>query len=252
MTDYDPTIPLQILFRDEHYVAVYKPHNLLVHKTQISNDKVFLLQLLRNQIGQYVYPIHRLDRPTAGVILFGLTSEAVEKIKPQFQNHTLKKTYWAIVRGFCATEGVIDSDLQEDEHKPLQSAITHFKTRHHLEIEFPVGRYTTARYSWVEVNPLTGRMHQIRKHFARIAHPIVGDTTHGDRFHNRFWQTTLGYQRLWLLAHSLEFTHPYTQKRIHISVDLDEDWQKITHHFLTDRLRFLNTEMMRTSMAKEP
>lgn len=246
-------LPLHIAYQDAHYVAVHKPANLLVHKTQISSDKVALLQLLRNQVGQHVYPIHRLDRPTSGIILFGLHSEAVEKIKPQFTNHSIIKTYWAIVRGFTEPQGHIDYALQEEPDKPMQSAITNYQTLHSVEVAAAVGRYATARYSWIEVKPLTGRMHQIRKHMSHLRHPIVGDIVYGDRAHNRFWQNDLGLKRLLLLAKSITWQHPYNEETITSECLLDADWQIVTDYFLRRAdLRLLKNAIATKTIATIP
>ena len=247
------TLPLHIAYQDEHYVAVHKPANLLVHKTQISSDKVALLQLLRDQLGQHVYPIHRLDRPTSGIILFGLHSEAVEKIKPQFTNHSITKTYWAIVRGFTEPQGYVDYALQEEPDKPFQQALTDYTTLQTLEVDAAVGRYATARYSWLEVKPQTGRMHQIRKHMAHLRHPIEGDMIYGDRDHNRFWQNEIGLKRLWLLAKSLKWQNPYTDTWITSECAADVDWQNVTDYFLRSAdLRFLKNVTPNNKTATTP
>lgn len=220
-----PIIP--ILFQDEHYVVVHKPHNLLVHRTKFSDDKIFLLQTLRDQIGKHLYPVHRLDRPTAGVLLMALHSEAARKIKIQFDERTLEKNYWLVARGYTEEQGLIDKPLQETKDKPLQEAKTEFKTLKTVELPFAVGRYQTARYSLVEAKPLTGRMHQIRKHFASHSHPIIGDRLHGDGKHNLFLREHLQVHRLLLLARSLQWQHPYTNEIILSESLIDEDWLKV-------------------------
>ncbi|MCW8841401.1 MAG: pseudouridine synthase, partial [Gammaproteobacteria bacterium] len=172
-----PLPPLTILYRDENYIAVDKPDGLQVHRSWISEEsEQFLLQRLRDQIGQRVYTIHRLDRPTSGVILFGLSSEAARAMCGLFENHRVKKTYLAVARGYCDPQGHIDYPLREEPDKPLQQAITDYRTLATAELPIPVGRYSTARYSLVEIKPLTGRSRQIRKHFHHIFHPLIGDT----------------------------------------------------------------------------
>ena len=165
---------LKILYQDNDFIAINKPNGILVHRTKIAQDtKGFVLQLLRNQIKQRVYPIHRLDKPTSGVLLFGLHSEAAKQMVAAFANRTIEKQYWAIVRGYTDKEAIIDYALQIDKYKPRKQAITKYKTIQKIEIPQPVGRYNTARYSWIEAMPKTGRMHQLRKHFKHIFHPIV-------------------------------------------------------------------------------
>lgn len=223
----------EILFQDEHYVAIHKPAGILVHRTRFSADREFVLQKLRDQLGKHLYPVHRLDRATAGVLLFALSSEAASKIQDLFhkQETALQKTYWAIVRGYTEQEAMIDYALQEDADKPFKEAQTRYKTLGTTELPFAVGPYPTARYSWVEASPLTGRMHQIRKHFSHIRHPIVGDRQYGDNKHNRFFKETLGLTQLWLLARKLTWTHPYTEKSIVLRSLVDESWERFLGKF---------------------
>ena len=127
---------LDILYQDKDYIAINKPNGLLVHRTKISEEtKTFALQLLRNQIKQRVYPIHRLDRPTSGVLLFGLHSEAAKRLVADFTNRTVQKTYWAIVRGYTKDEEKIDYALQVDKYKSRKEAITYYKTIKKIEIQ---------------------------------------------------------------------------------------------------------------------
>lgn len=214
--------PLTILYRDDHYVAIDKPTGMLVHRTHLSDEGPYAVQTLRDQLGQHVYPVHRIDRPTSGVLLFALNSDAARRVAAQFEHHTLEKRYLAVVRGFTAEEETIDYPLQEEPHLPQQQALTRYRRLATVTLDIPVGRYPQARYSLLEVTPQTGRMHQIRKHMHHIFHPIVGDTTHGEGRHNRLFRDHFDSRRLLLFATSLTFQHPYSGERLTIEAPLCE------------------------------
>lgn len=209
-----PLAKLRILYRDDHYVAIDKPAGLLVHRTALANADRFALQGVRDLLGRRVYPIHRLDRPTSGVLVFGLSPEAARGLGLAFQERRVDKRYLAVVRGYAATADTIDYPLQEDENGERRPAVTHYRRLATVELDMPVGRYASARYSLVEANPVSGRRHQLRKHFKHIFHPIVGDTTHGDGRHNRALRERLGVERLLLMAERLTFTHPYSGDQV--------------------------------------
>lgn len=212
---------LNILYRDERYIAIDKPAGMLVHRTRIAEEGEYALQRLRDQIGQHVFPVHRLDRPTSGVLLFALDADGARHIAPQFENHTIDKHYLAVVRGYTEESGLIDYPLQEEPHKPYQEAVTSYRRLATVELDIAVGRYPKARYSLIEVMPKTGRLHQIRKHMHHIFHPIVGDTTHGEGRHNRLFRDHFASQRLLLFSTRLSFIHPYSGERITINAPLD-------------------------------
>jgi tRNA pseudouridine65 synthase len=212
-----------ILYRDDRYIAIHKPAGLLVHRSAISEDKRFLLQLLRNQLGQWVYPIHRLDRPTSGIILFGLDPDAARQLVAEFELRRVVKRYIAVVRGYTEESGQIDYALLEEEGKMRQEAVTAFNRLATVELPIAVGRYAQSRYSLIEVYPQTGRMHQIRKHMKHIFHPIVGDTTHGDGRHNQMFRDQFNSHRLLLMAAGLRFRHPFSDEQLTLETELDPE-----------------------------
>ncbi|MFO7594220.1 MAG: pseudouridine synthase [Pseudomonadota bacterium] len=223
---------LSILYRDDNYIAVDKPSGLQVHRSWISEEsEQFLLQRLRDQIGQRVYIIHRLDRPTSGVILFALSSEAAREMCGVFERREVKKSYLAIVRGYTDENGHIDYPLREEPHKPLQSAITDYRTLATVELPIPIGRYNTARYSLVEIKPLTGRSRQIRKHFHHIFHPLIGDTSHGEGRHNRLFRERFDVHRLLLHAWKLSFRHPISGEAVEITAPLPKEFERLVNEF---------------------
>jgi len=226
---------LEILFQDQHLVAINKPSGLLVHRSLIdSRETRFAIQLTRDQIGQRVYPVHRLDKPTSGVLLFALNSETARILTAQFTAREVKKKYLAIVRGYAPDADNIDYALKEkhddiadadaDHDKAAQTAITHYRCLQRTELPYPVGRYQTARYSLIELTPQTGRRHQLRRHMKHIFHPIVGDTTHGDGKQNQFFRSHFDSHRLLLHARSLELIHPHQQTPLAIHAPLPADF----------------------------
>lgn len=226
---------LEILYQDDYYIAVHKPAGLLVHRSPIDKrERRFCLQLLRDQIRQLVYPCHRLDKPTSGVLLFALDKESLRLASSQFQAKTTRKTYHAVVRGWTGEEGVIDHPLlYKEEGGTLrgggepQEARTAYRSLRRFEIDQPVGPFPTARYSELELTPATGRMHQLRRHMKHIHHPIVGDTRYGDGVHNRLFRERFGSHRLLLVASSLEFLHPVTEEVVQITRGKDLEYDRI-------------------------
>ncbi|WP_185212782.1 pseudouridine synthase [Sphingobacterium mizutaii] len=217
---------LEILFEDEDFVAINKPHGLLVHKSSIAADtSEFALQILRDQIGKKVYPAHRLDRKTAGVLLFSLNKEMDSAIQTAFSQNLIKKEYLAVLRGHTDPEGTIDYPLKK-ENGTIQEALTHFQTLATTEIDLPFGKFPTSRYSLVLAKPETGRMHQLRRHFAHIFHPIIGDRPHGCNKQNKLWKDTFQHDTMLLHAKSLAFSHPKTQENIFIQAQIQPEFER--------------------------
>lgn len=211
---------LQILFQDDFLVAINKPNGLLVHRSPIAKDaEEFAIQLLRDQLNRHVQPLHRLDRKTSGVLLFGLDKNIEAPLNAAFTNGEIEKHYYAIVRGFAPEEGIIDYPLKRDDGK-VQEAVTHFKRLATTQIELASGKHTTSRYSLVDVNPKTGRMHQIRKHFAHIFHPIIGDRPHGCNKQNKIFKDKWAMDTMMLHARELSFVHPITEEKIILKAPL--------------------------------
>jgi tRNA pseudouridine65 synthase len=222
---------LEILYQDENYVAINKPSGLLVHRSLLDKRETqFAVQMLRDQLGQHVFPVHRLDRPTSGVLLFALSSEAARDMNQIFLDGNIEKRYLALVRGFAPDSTFVDKPLKEeldkiadkfaDQDKAPQAAQTQINCLYQASLPIPFGKYPSIRYSLVECFPKTGRKHQIRRHLNHLAHPIIGDVNHGDNKHNHFFTEYFDYRRLMLFASSLKFIHPYTHKTITISAKL--------------------------------
>jgi len=215
---------LEIIYQDSHLVAINKPHGLLVHRSKYADEaKVFAVQELRNQIGQHVFPVHRLDRKTSGVLLFALSPEINSLMNQQFAENKVSKKYVAVVRGLTQDTGIIDYPL-ENEVGTLKEAVTNYTTLQRTEIPVPLGKFQSSRYSLVAVTPETGRMHQIRKHFAHIFHPIIGDRPHGCNKQNRMFKERWNMDTMLLHAHEISFIHPITQVQTTIQASLHDEF----------------------------
>lgn len=233
---------VSILYQDNDYVAINKPSGLLVHRSNIDrHEKRFALQMLRNHLGQHVFPVHRLDKPTSGVLLFALSSEAASKMQKIFQVREVRKEYHAIVRGYMDDEGILDkplSDIREkmekadpDQLREPQVATTRFETVAQVEVPFANKRYPTSRYSLVRTWPETGRKHQIRRHLDQSAHPIIGDTRYGDGVHNRYFRDRIRVRRLLLWSSRLSFIQPITGEPVDIQAPTPNKVKRVLYEF---------------------
>lgn len=218
---------LDILYRDEHLIAINKPHGLLVHRSSIAADvEEFALQMLRDQIGVKVNPVHRIDRKTGGVLLFAFDKSVEAALQQQFMNNKVAKKYLAIVRGHTPDSEEIDYPLRK-ENGTEQEAFTAYTTLKRAELEVPFGKHATSRYSLVEVIPQTGRMHQIRKHMSHIFHPIIGDRTHGCNKQNKLFKDQWEMTTMLLHASHLNFVHPITQHMVNIDAPLHDEFKRV-------------------------
>lgn len=219
--------PLEIIFRDDTVVVINKPHGLLVHKSPIAADTdEFAVQILRDQIGQRVSPVHRLDRKTGGLLVFALTDAANQQLQGQFMNGTVSKIYHAIVRGFTPDEGEIDYPLKRDDGV-VQQAFTRYRTLSRTELDLPLGKHATSRYSWVALSPETGRMHQLRKHMAHIFHPIIGDRPHGCNKQNKLFKEHFAMDTMLLHARQLELRHPVSGMPLSLEADYQTEFKRM-------------------------
>jgi len=216
---------LPIVYQDEHLVAINKPHGLLVHRTRIANDAThFALQILRDQLQQKVYPTHRLDRKTAGTLLFAKSAEIQKLINQQFREKQVFKKYLAIVRGYIDDDGIIDYALINEKGKS-QKAITTFKLIEKTEVKISLGKHATSRYSLVELRPQTGRHHQLRKHMAHIFHPIIGDRPHGCNKQNKLFKEHFNSMTMFLHAYKIKIIHPVLNKEIEFKSEISQEFE---------------------------
>ena len=210
---------LPVLYRDADFVAVAKPAGLLVHRTRLSRSREAALQIVRDQLGQRIYPVHRLDRATSGVLVFGLSSEAAGSLAALMRRREVGKRYLAVVRGWPEPAGVIEQPLRAAAGAEPRPACTRYRRLATVELPVPVSRYPTSRYALVALQPVTGRRHQIRRHLSATSHPVIGDTTHGDGRHNRLFRERFGVHRLLLHAAAMEFRHPVSGRPVVIRAE---------------------------------
>ena len=228
--------PLDIVYRDDWLIAIHKPAGLLVHRSDLDRHETrFAVQLLRDQIGRPVWPVHRLDRGTSGLLLFALDPDTGRAVSGQFAQGRVAKTYLAVVRGHPAESGVIDHALAPlaDTRAGLtgagapQPARTGYRCLATTELPYRVDRYPTSRYALLALFPETGRRHQLRRHLKHIAHPIIGDATYGKGRHNRLFQDLFGSRRLLLAALALRLRHPVDDTPLTLSAPLAAEFQSL-------------------------
>ena len=218
---------LEVIYQDPFLVAINKPHGLFTHRSKLSGTEgPFALQKLRDQIGSRVYPVHRLDRKTGGVLIFALDKDTDSKLQVSFALSKVRKKYLAIVRGFTQDSGGIDYPLRNDNGK-LQEATTCYKTIARTELDIPCGKFETSRYSLVAVIPQTGRMHQIRKHFAHINHPVIADRPHGCNKQNKLFKELWNMDTMLLHAREYSFKHPHTKEDVSIKADMHDEFRRM-------------------------
>ncbi|MHB2015455.1 MAG: pseudouridine synthase [Candidatus Xenobia bacterium] len=204
-----------LLYQDAHLVVANKPSGMVVHRGW-GNDRVVAMTAVRDTVGQWVHPVHRLDRGASGALLMALDRDTARSLQGLFENAAIEKHYLAIVRGVTPEAGAIDHPLNNRQDGPRGDAVTTFRRLHVWE-----------RYSIVEAQPRTGRLHQIRRHLKHISHPIVGDVRYGKGEHNRYFREQFGLHRLALHAWRLSFIHPVSGQRLSIVAPLPPDLHEV-------------------------
>lgn len=219
---------LNILYQDECLIAVNKPAGHLVHPAdQPKSDDLVTMKILRDQLGQHVFPVHRLDRPTCGVLLFAKDEKSTRIITTAFQEGKVKKTYLAMIMGIPQMkEWECSEPIQKNEASRIQRAHTHFKILQNFTTE-KLQSLDVKGLSLLEANPITGRFHQIRRHLLHSGFPIVGDYRYAGIEKCDLLGDLLGTgTRMLLQSKSLSFDHPITKRNIQIEAPLDEAFVK--------------------------
>ncbi|MGL1834336.1 pseudouridine synthase [Rhodocyclaceae bacterium SMB388] len=229
---------LPILYQDDRLVAIHKPSGLLVHRSVLDRHETrFAVQLLRDQLGRHVYPLHRLDKGTSGVLLFALDRETAKRVGADFESRAVRKHYVAIVRGHPPADGLIDHALSrrhdDAEYVPTgamteaQPAITRYRTLATAELPVRVDRYPSSRYALLALEPETGRRHQLRRHLKHESHPIIGDATFGKGRHNRLFAELFGVNRLLLACVGMQLTHPWESRALELECPPSDDFAHV-------------------------
>lgn len=222
----EETITPSIIFESQNWIIVNKPNNLLVHHSYYARNirEKSLVQILRSNFAE-IYPVHRLDRKTSGIIVFARTKDAARYLQQQFEQGTVNKEYLALVRGYVEDEGIIDTPVRRAESDVYDDACTHYACLASVEVNRSVEPYSTARYSLIQLQPKTGRQHQLRKHMNKIAHPIIGDPKYGNRHHNHAFEEWFGHSKLFLHAHKIAF-QDMDGNKIELKAELPDFWSE--------------------------
>jgi len=229
---------LEIIYQDQRLVAINKPSGLLVHRSSLDRrESRFAVQLLRDQLGTRVFPLHRLDKPTSGLLLFALDDETAREVGHEFAEQLVEKSYLAVVRGWPKDQETIDyplvdgpewgSKTVQNDSAAARPATTRYRTLARVELPFAVGRYPQSRYALIEACPGTGRRHQIRRHFKHIFHPLIGDTRYGDGRHNQLFRDQFNCRRLMLHARRLQIDLPHTGASHKLIAPVPDDFLRI-------------------------
>ena len=201
-----------LLYRDETMVVVNKPSGLAVHRGWAADD-TFVLDQVRDLVGRYVYPIHRLDRPTSGALVFGLDKPSAHALQRAFEERRVSKRYLGLARGVIAETIDVDRPLAKERGATEQEALTSFRRLAILK----------RRYSWVEARPVTGRSHQIRRHLRHLRCPLIGDVKYGDGRQNRLFRDDYDFHRLALHAAEIALPHPLSGEEVRVHAPLTSD-----------------------------
>lgn len=218
---------IKIYFQNEDIIIVEKPPHLLVHPNKkLNNDPHSLMDLVRDQIGKYIYPVHRIDRPVSGIVIFALNAETAKHLGLFWGGDEVRKHYIALVRGEYESHGVLDFPLKHPKNGKYQEALTLYE---------PISRFKGATLLRIEIK--TGRFHQIRRHFARTVNHVLGDRTHGKGKYNNFYLENYQLERLFLHSHELTLSTKLFNEEIKIISPLPIDLQNVLDKMELDNLK---------------
>lgn len=226
--------PLEILHEDDCLIAVNKPAGVPVHRSKlVGRADAYLVDLLREQVEGRLFPAHRLDSATSGVLLVARDKATAAALGEQFMAREPDKIYLAVVRGWPEpAEDLIDYALPGSRPgSEKRDARTRYRRLATIEVPIAISRYPQQRYALMTASPETGRFRQIRKHFAHIHHPVIGDSQHGRSDHNRLYKQHFGCHRMLLHARRIAFTHPHTGEAMTIEAPLDDAWKDLLARF---------------------
>lgn len=212
--------PLDVLYEDEWIIAVNKEAGQLVHAADSPKpDDIVVMKLVRDLVALKIYPTHRLDRPTCGVLIFAKNRTAARALNRSFERREITKTYRAIVVGHPKLDTwTCSKPLPRGEGAPAKDAVTEFQVLERLQNNLAL----------LEARPQTGRYHQIRKHLLHCGHPIVGDYRYLDFETCEELGAELGIgTRMLLQCQSLRFPHPITKEKTLIEAPSEKCFQNL-------------------------
>jgi len=222
----------RLLKQNDHVMAFHKPSGMAMHRSDMVRDAYTFYDFLNESFEIPPLIIHRIDKPASGIVLAACGSGAASVLGKLFRESRVKKTYLIVVRGYTDKEGAIDIALEKKESGEMQEALTCYRTLEKIELPLPSRRFNTSRFSLVEVKPETGKFHQIRRHFARIGHPVLGDSSHGDTAYNGMLREQSGLSRLYLHACEISFKDPETEELFHLTDSVPEDMEFLKNNFV--------------------
>ncbi|MFZ5661128.1 MAG: pseudouridine synthase [Pseudomonadota bacterium] len=226
-TDPAPATPLPVLHEESAFAVVCKPAGLMVHDSRLARgEDDFLADRLRAQFARPIHLVHRLDRATSGCLLVAFDRDTASRLGQAMMGREVEKAYLAVCRGWPEAEFTVDHPLDGGPGKPTRrEAVTRFRRLATAELPFAANGFPVSRYALLRAWPLTGRFRQIRRHLKHASHPLIGDTSHGDGRHNRYFRT-LGIHRMLLHAERLTFPHPHEDRRIAVEAPLDAEFRR--------------------------
>jgi tRNA pseudouridine65 synthase len=231
-------VPMPVIHRDAHLIAVHKPAGLLVHRSGLdAHERDTAVERLRRQwdgpAPAFLAPAHRLDKGTSGVLVFALHSDAARQLGAAFESQATRKRYLALVRGWPEVQTLVDHPLARDPElpsagQPQLQACTRFTRLARVSWPYPSdAHHASTRQAVLLAQPEQGRRHQIRRHLKHIAHPILGDATHGKGPLNRAWAAWVGMSRLWLHAWQLQLPHPADGRLLTLQAEPGPEWHAL-------------------------
>lgn len=216
---------LRILHQDKQFLVIHKPAGVLTYAAQ---GQAGAQEILTQQLRRTVYPVHRLDKDTCGILVFATSERAAGDFAALFRRQGIKKQYLTIVHNWPEEKGVIKTPLEDRKTKVKSAAHTEYERLATVEREF---EGEIRRYALLRCEIQTGRFHQIRRHLRSISHPVCGDPEYGNRWNNDAFKKHFGVKRTLLSAVSIEFTDRVTRKHIEIETRPDPDFVKVVRAF---------------------
>ena len=216
------------LLKCKEYIVIHKPSGFLTYADSKDQIRISAKDHLEYQLKQKVYPVHRIDKDTCGILVFALKAEMAPKFTELFRSRAVMKRSWASVSGEAPESGVIDQPLKRHKEKKMENALTKFQRMATGEMDW---QGEQRKYSFLECAPETGRYHQIRRHLKFLGFPIVGDPEYGNSFDTKVFAEKFGVSRTLLSAVKLEFPDRGAEKMVRISSKPDPDFKQVMDFF---------------------